>query len=225
MLNSTPNVYVVDADAASRASLAFLIRQEGWTPRCFESAAGLLAASSPVVPSCVLLDPGMAERGEAEVQRSIASDRGATPVIVLTARHDVPLTVRAMKAGAIEVLTKPCAGDALARVIALALEHSRELLESQKELRGLRERYQTLTPREREVMMHVVAGRLNKHVASTLFISVITVKAHRGRVMRKMRADSLADLVGMALRLQLAHTMSPNGINELSHHSASFVMS
>ena len=196
-----PVVYVVDDDISVRESLELVIRQAGWQPVLLESAQAFLGEPRAAGPHCLLLDVHLPDLNGLDLQARIAGQRTGMPIIFITGYGDVPLAVRAMKAGAVEVLTKPCDGDALLRAIADALERSGAMLEEEARLQSLRERHATLSPREREVLALVVAGRLNKQIAAQLGISEITIKAHRGRVMRKMQARSLAELVRLAARL------------------------
>lgn len=202
--DATPVVYVVDDDVSVRESLELLIRFAGWQPVLFDSAQAFLDQPAALVPSCLVLDVNLPDLNGLDLQRSVAGERPAMPIIFITGYGDVPLTVRAMKAGAVEFLTKPFDDDTLLRAIAEALAHSRVALQQQERLRTLRAAYASLTPRERDVLRRVVAGRLNKQVAADLGISEITVKAHRGRAMRKMKARSLPDLVKMAALLEIA---------------------
>lgn len=193
--NSTPIVFVVDDDISVRESLELLIGQARWRPQLFESAQAFLAEPRPLVPSCLVLDINLPDFNGLDLQNAIAGDRPRIPIIFITGYGDVPRSVRAMKAGAVEFLTKPFDDEVLLTAIADALQSSRVALEREGELRVVREAHATLTPREQEVLDKVVAGSMNKVIASDLGISEITVKAHRGRVMRKMKARSLADLV------------------------------
>lgn len=204
MLDARPTVFVVDDDISVRESLESLIRFAGWQPMTFASAQDFLSRAPDGNPSCLLLDIEMPGLNGLELQERLAGDRSEMPIVFLTGHGDIPRTVRAMKAGAVEFLTKPFADDVLLQAIRRAIERSREVLGQAAELRLLRERYGSLTRREREVMACVVAGRLNKEVAAKLGTSVPTIKAHRGKVMQKMKAGSLADLIGMAARLGLA---------------------
>lgn len=204
MANAVPMVFVVDDDVSVRESLELIIRHMGWQPVLLESAQAFLAQPRPKVPSCLLLDVNLPDLNGLDLQARIAGERADMPIIFITGFGDVPLTVRAMKAGAVEVLTKPYDDDVLVRAITDALEHSRAALDQEQSLRSLRDAYASLTPREQEVLSMVVAGRLNKQIAADLGISEITVKAHRGRVMRKMKARSLPELVRMSAQLAAA---------------------
>jgi len=193
---SVPLVFVVHDDPRARESLELLIRSAGWQPAAFVSADEFLDHPRSSVPTCILLDiDGL------DLQERVATHRSDTSVIFVTDRADVPTTVRAMKGGAVDVLTRPLRDDQILAAIAQAIELSRDTLLRESEMRALSERHASLTRREREVMALVVAGRLNKQVAAELGISEITVKAHRGMLMRKMKARSLPVLVHMALRL------------------------
>ena len=202
MADVTGIVFVVDDDLSVRTSLELLIVSAGWRPVLFESAQEFLAYPRPTVPSCLVLDVTLPGLNGLELQTQLA-DRTDMPIIFITGYGDVPTSVRAMKAGAIEFLTKPFKDDVLVDAVRGAIEQSRAALQQESAIRALRECYASLTPREREVMALVVSGLLNKQAAGELGISEITVKAHRGQVMRKMKADSLADLVTMAARLGL----------------------
>jgi FixJ family two-component response regulator len=209
MSHATPTVFIIDDDVSVRESLESLIRVEGWQPETFASAQDFLSRPRDETPSCLLLDIELPDLGGLELQERIAADRSEMPIIFVTGHGDIPRTVRAMKAGAVEFLTKPFAVDVLLQAIRRAIERSREALGHAAELKLLRERYASLTRREREVLALVVAGLLNKEVAAELGRSEITIKAHRGKVMQKMQAGSLADLVRMAARLSL--TPAPKG--------------
>jgi len=204
MAHATPIVFVVDDDVSVRESLELLIRCEGWQPETFASAQEFLSRPRALVPSCLVLDVGLPGLNGLDLQKRIAADRIDMPIIFITGYGDVPTTVQAMKAGAVEFLTKPFGDDVLLSAIRNAIERSQTELGHEAEMRALRDCYASLSPREQEVMTLVVSGLLNKQVGSELGISEITVKAHRGKVMRKMKADSLADLVNMAARLRLA---------------------
>lgn len=201
MTRLSPLVFVVDDDVSLREALDFLIREAGWQPETYASAEAFLARPRALVPSCLVLDVSLPELNGLDLQKRIGTDRSDLPIIFITGYGDVPMTVRAMKAGAVEFLTKPFRDDVLLSAISSALERSRAALEQQAEIQVLRDRYVTLSPREQEVMALVVSGLLNKQIGGELRISEITVKAHRGKVMHKMGADSLADLVKMAERL------------------------
>jgi FixJ family two-component response regulator len=196
-----PTVFVVDDDVSVRESVEGLIRTAGWEAQTFDSAEAFLAFPSPLGPSCLVLDVSLPDLNGLDLQARIARDRTEMPIIFVTGYGDVPMTVRAMKAGAAEFLTKPFGEEELLGAIEAALERSRETAGEQTALRALRARYKSLSRREREVMDLVVTGLLNKQVGGELGISEITVKAHRGRMMEKMQARSLADLVNMSARL------------------------
>jgi FixJ family two-component response regulator len=199
----TPIVFVVDDDISVRESLELVIRLEGWRAELFSSAEGFLACPRPRnTPSCLVLDVGLPDLSGLDLQERIAVDRPDMPIIFITGRGDVPMTVKAMKAGAIEFLTKPYGDAALLGAIRAALDRSQIALGRQAELETLQKRHASLSAREREVLSLVVAGLLNKQVGAELGISEITVKAHRGSVMRKMKADSFADLVNIAASLR-----------------------
>jgi FixJ family two-component response regulator len=203
----TPVVFVVDDDVSVREALEPLIRFAGWQPETFASAQEFLDRPRLSVPSCLVLDVSLPDLNGLDLQKRIV-DRTDMPIIFITGHGDVPMTVRAMKAGAVEFLTKPFDDEALLSAIRNAIERSEAALGDEANLRVLRERYASLSPREREVMSLVVSGLLNKQVGGELGISEITVKAHRGRVMQKMKAASLADLVTMGARLYLPAPVS-----------------
>jgi FixJ family two-component response regulator len=202
MAPAKPIVFVVDDDVSVRESLELLIQNEGWKPKTFASAQEFLDCPRAVVPNCLLLDISLPGMNGLDLQKRIAIERTEMPIIFITGSGDVPKSVQAMKAGAVEFLTKPFNDEVLLTAIRQALERSRLALAQEAEMRELRDRYASLTPREREVMGLVVSGLLNKQVGGELGISEITVKAHRGQVMQKMKANSVADLVKMAERLQ-----------------------
>jgi FixJ family two-component response regulator len=198
-----PIVFVVDDDISVRESLELLIRSEGWQPEIFASAQEFLDRPRSPVPSCLVLDVSLPGLNGLDLQKRVAVERPDMPIIFITGYGDVPTTVRAMKAGAVEFLTKPFSDNVLLNAIREAVERSRVALGRAAEIRALRDCYASLTHRERQVMALVVSGLLNKQVGGELGISEITVKAHRGKVMQKMKADSLAALVKMAARLRL----------------------
>ena len=200
-LAATPIVFVADADVAVRESLERLIEASGWQAETCASAREFLASPRATVPSCLVLDVALPDLDGLDLQRRVAAERPAVPIIFLAGHADVVTSVKAMKAGALEFLTKPCSREVLLAAIRQALDHSRRRLERDAMTKTLRENYASLTRREREVMTLVASGLLNKQIGGELGISEITVKAHRGQVMRKMHADSLPALVTMAARL------------------------
>ena len=204
-----PIVFVVDDDISVRESLDLLIRSERWQVETFASAQAFLARPRLIAPSCLVLDVSLPDLNGLELQERVAGDRIDMPIIFITGHGDVPMTVQARKAGAVEFLTKPIDDDALLTAIRHALERSSAALGDEREIAALRGCHASLTPREREVMKLVVSGMLNKQVGLKLGISEITVKAHRGKMMQKMKADSLADLVKIAVRLGLAPARNP----------------
>ena len=210
MISATPIVFVVDDDPSVREALESLIVQAGWRPQVFESAQAFLNFPRASVPSCLVLDVSLPGLNGLELQSLIAGDRIDMPIIFITGHADVPMTVKAMKAGAVEFLTKPVAEDVLINAIGSAIVRSRVTLDQERESQVLRSLYAKLTPRERDVMTLVVRGFLNKQVGGELGMAEITVKAHRGQVMRKMKAASFADLVNMGARLGLASAPKPS---------------
>ena len=198
----TPVVFVVDDDVSVRESLEALIETAGWRTKTFATALDFLAHCRDTSPRCLVLDVSLPGLSGLDLQHRLG-DRRDLPIIFITGHGDIPMSVQAMKAGAVEFLTKPFSNDVLLAAIRRAIESSSTALDRESEVEQLRRAFASLSPRERQVMTHVVSGRLNKQVGGELGISVITVKAHRGRVMRKMHADSLADLVRMAAALDL----------------------
>ena len=201
MSQTTPIVFVVDDDISVRESLELLIRNAGWQPELLATAQEFLARPRVLAPSCLVLDVSLPGLNGLELQRRIAANRTDMPIIFITGHGDVPMSVQAMKAGAVEFLTKPFGDGVLLGAIRNAIERSRTALGHEAEVRELRDRHASLSRRERQVMALVVTGKLNKQVGRDLGISEITVKAHRGQVMRKMKAGSVADLVKMAGKL------------------------
>jgi len=206
MLHATPIVFIVDDDVSVRSALESLIESAGWVAETFASAQEFLRRPRVAAPSCLVLDVSLPDINGLELQRRVATDRTDMPIIFISGYGDVPMTVRAMKAGAVEFLMKPFKDDVLLDAIRGAIERSLTALREESEAQVLRSRSASLTPREREVMALVVSGLLNKQVGGELGISEITVKAHRGHVMRKMKADSLPALVTMAWRLGVRTT-------------------
>lgn len=200
-----PIVFIVDDDISVRESLELLICSAGWQPETFASAQAFLSRppATTATPTCLVLDIELPGLNGLELQERIAVDRSDMPIIFITGHADVPRAIRAMKGGAVEFLTKPFADDVLLQALKRAIERSRRALGQAAELKVLRARYASLTPREREVMSWIAAGLLNKQVGAELGRSEITIKTHRGRVMQKMEAKSLADLVRMAGKLNL----------------------
>jgi FixJ family two-component response regulator len=201
MSHATTIVFVVDDDVSVRRSLELLIESVGWQPETFASAREFLARPRALAPSCLVLDLRLPGLNGLDLQKQLAVDRFDMPIIFISGYGDVPTTVQAMKGGAVEFLTKPFEDTALLSAIQDALERSRSALTQAAEMLALRESYASLTCRERQVMGLVVSGLLNKQVGGELGISEITVKAHRGKMMQKMKANSLPDLVNMAARL------------------------
>ena len=202
---SSPVVFVVDDDVSVRESLELLIRWAGWKPEVFASARAFLSRPRVVVPNCLVLDVSLPDLNGLDLQARIAADGIDMPIIFITGHGDVPMTVRAMKAGAMEFLTKPFGDEVLLSAIRNGIELSRAALDRAAEMLALRERHGSLSPREQEVMALVVAGRLNKQIAAELGISEMTAKIHRGQVFRKLQAASLPDLVRMADKLGITN--------------------
>jgi FixJ family two-component response regulator len=198
---AAPTVYIVDDDISFRESLEAMIGAAGWRPQAFASAHAFLARRPVAGPSCLILDVNLPDLSGLDLQAHIADGQADMPIIFVTGYGDVPMSVRAMKAGAVEFLTKPMDKDVLLTAVRHAIGRSLAATGRQEEMRTLRARYASLTAREKEVMAMVVSGLMNKQVAGELCISEITVKAHRGRMTRKMRAATFADLVNMAARL------------------------
>jgi len=196
-------VFVVDDDISVRESLELLIQNEGWQPKTFESAQEFLDYRRALIPSCLVLDLSLPGLNGLELQKRVTVERAEIPIIFITGHGDIPKTVEAMKGGAVEFLTKPFNDEVLLTAIRRALERSRLALAHKIELQELGNRYASLTPREGQVMALVVSGLLNKQVGGELGIAEKTVKAHRGQVMQKMKANSVADLVKMAEKLHL----------------------
>jgi FixJ family two-component response regulator len=204
MLSAIPIVFIVDDDVSVRESLELLIRDQNWMPEIFASAKEFLDRPRKRVPSCLVLDLSLPGLNGLELQKQLAVDHSDMPIIFISGYGDVPKSVQAMKAGALEFLTKPIDDEALVNAIRNALQRSSQVLALNAKMEELRGRYASLTSRERQVMALVVSGLLNKQVAGELGISEITVKAHRAQVMQKMKANSLPDLVRMAGKLRLA---------------------
>jgi len=208
-LQQWPIVVVVDDDISVRESLELLIEFAGWQAETFASTAQFLARPRTATANCLVLDVSLPDLNGLELQQLIASERTDMPIIFITGHGDVPMTVQAMKAGAVEFLTKPFDDEVLLSAIRHAIIRSTAVLDDQVEVTALRNSYESLTPREQEVLRLVVAGMLNKQIGLKLGISEITVKAHRGKMMQKMKADSVADLVKTAVRLGLVPAKNP----------------
>jgi FixJ family two-component response regulator len=199
-----PVVYVVDDDVSLRESLQAMVEESGFRPEVFASAGEFLRHSRQAIPGCLILDVSLPDLNGLELQRRMGAGQTTLPIIFITGHGDIPMSVQAMKAGATEFLTKPFSPKALLTAVCSAVDRSRECLAEQRVVKTLRDRLESLSRRERDVMALVTQGQLNKQVAATLGISEITVKAHRGKVMRKMKARTLADLLTMAARLREA---------------------
>ena len=209
MAETMPTVIVIDDDPGIRESIGGLLRSVGLQAKLFASVDEFLNAGRPAGPTCLVLDVRLPGRSGLDLQRELAAANLHLPIIFITGHGDIRMSVMAMKGGAIEFLTKPFRDQDLLDAVQLGLARDRASLEDQKNTAALRSRFETLTPREREVMALVVAGRLNKQIAYEIGVSEITVKVHRGHVMRKMQATSLPDLARMADRLNL--TRAPKG--------------
>ena len=220
MLQNIPLVFVVDDDASVRRSLQLLIDSAGWQAETFASACEFLARPRVSTPSCLVLDVDLPDLDGLELQSQVAGERNDLPIIFISGHGDVPMTVRAMKAGAMTFLTKPLNADALLAAARGAFERSAAVLAQEAAMRSLRQCHASLTSREREVMALVVAGLLNKQIGAELGISEITVKAHRGSMMRKMEADSLAQLVNLAAKLGIVPSDSVTRRNATRRISA-----
>jgi FixJ family two-component response regulator len=207
-----PTVFVVDDDIYIQQALELLIRSQGWQPRIYDSAQEFLAQPRSVVPSCLILAFSSTDPNGLEVQKRLAKEFATIPIIIIADYEDIPTTVQAMRAGAADFFLKPCSDGLLMTAIRQGLARSRAALDRGVEIRGLRNCYASLTPREQQVMALVAAGLPNKLVGGELGISEITVKAHRGQVMQKMKADSFAHLVNIASRLRLTRSLTPSAV-------------
>jgi len=202
MNQADPTIFVIDDDVSIRQGLESLIKSVGWKVRTFKNAQDFLHSGEIDAPGCLILDVRLPGLSGLDLQRSLAERKNHLPIIFLTGHGDIPMSVRAMKAGAVEFLTKPFREQDLLDAVRLAIDRDHAVQQRQSAMAELSERYDTLTPREREVMGLVVSGLLNKQAAASLGVSEVTIKVHRGQIMQKMHAQSLADLVKMADRLQ-----------------------
>lgn len=216
-----PVVFVIDDDLCVREYLELLIQGAGWRVETFASAREFLCHTPALAPHCLVLDYSLPDMNGLELQERISIGSAHMPIIFISGYGDVATTVRAMKAGAMEFLTKPFRDETLLTAIQYAIERSRDLLSRAAEIARLRKCRASLSPRESEVMALVVSGRLNKQVANELGIAEVTVKAHRGHVMRKMNADSLPDLVRMAARLGIESDRPPKPVSVTSRTAVS----
>jgi FixJ family two-component response regulator len=214
--HATPIVFVVDDDISVRESLELLLRCQGWEPEMFASGQEFLHRPRPAAPCCLVLDVSLPDLNGLQLQKRLAIERADMPIIFITGRGDVPTSVQAMKAGAVEFLMKPFTDNVLLDAIRESLDRSRLALTREMEMHTLRNRHASLTRRERQVMALVVSGLLNKQIGGELGISEITVKAHRGQVMRKMQAESVADLVKTAVRLGPSRALDSSGLAHLT---------
>lgn len=204
----SPIVFVIDPDSSVRESLAGLIHGAGWQAETFATAREFLSYPRKPEPCCLILDAFLPDMSGLEVQERVNKENSRMPIVFLSGRCDIQTTVKAMKAGAMEFLTKPLDREMLLNAMRQAIKRSEAVLGRESQMQTLKSSYGSLTSREREVMALVASGLLNKQVGGELGISEITVKAHRGSVMRKMKADSFADLVSMALRLRVVHPLA-----------------
>jgi FixJ family two-component response regulator len=209
---SEPVIAIVDDDPSAREGLQSLIQSAGWRAETFASAQEFLARPGATAPSCLVLDLQMPGLSGLDLQKRMAEVGLEIPIVFLTGHGNIPASVKAMKAGAVEFLTKPFDEEELLQAIQEAIERDRRARQQRAELRELRDRYASLTAREQQVMQEVVSGLLNKQIAGELHITEFTVKIHRGHVMRKMRADSLADLVRMAESLRISSPKRPSEV-------------